>query len=142
MTPCKFADIILVPFPFTDQSTTKKRPAVIDIEYFSYDRGSVPALPDSAPLLLRTNNGQAPIKTIVVCPRLFHLLFLMRNSHKQTYIFQHRSAGTKRPLLSAQSFFLSSLHNKESNGHYHQDAGRYNAFPRVILSFGNKMKHL
>lgn len=29
MTPYKFADIVLVPFPFTDQSTTKKRPAVI-----------------------------------------------------------------------------------------------------------------
>ena len=24
-----FADVVLVPFPFTDQSTTKKRPAVI-----------------------------------------------------------------------------------------------------------------
>ncbi len=29
MTPFEFADIILVPFPFTDQSTTKKRPAVV-----------------------------------------------------------------------------------------------------------------
>jgi len=29
MTDYKFGDIILVPFPFTDQSTTKKRPAVI-----------------------------------------------------------------------------------------------------------------
>ncbi len=29
MTTYKFADIVLVPFPFTDQSTTKKRPAVI-----------------------------------------------------------------------------------------------------------------
>jgi len=29
MTPFEFCDIILVPFPFTDQSTTKKRPAVI-----------------------------------------------------------------------------------------------------------------
>ncbi len=29
MTNYKFGDIVLVPFPFTDQSTTKKRPAVI-----------------------------------------------------------------------------------------------------------------
>ena len=29
MTGCEFGDIILVPFPFTDQSTTKKRPAVV-----------------------------------------------------------------------------------------------------------------
>lgn len=28
MTDYNFGDIILVPFPFTDQSTTKKRPAV------------------------------------------------------------------------------------------------------------------
>lgn len=25
----EFADVVLVPFPFTDQSTTKKRPAVV-----------------------------------------------------------------------------------------------------------------
>jgi mRNA interferase MazF len=25
----EFGDVVLVPFPFTDQSTTKKRPAVI-----------------------------------------------------------------------------------------------------------------
>ncbi len=29
MTPFEFSDIILVPFPFTDQTTTKKRPAVV-----------------------------------------------------------------------------------------------------------------
>jgi len=29
MTPFEFSDIILVPFPFTDQSTNKKRPAVV-----------------------------------------------------------------------------------------------------------------
>ena len=29
MTTYKFGDIILVPFPFTDQTKTKKRPAVI-----------------------------------------------------------------------------------------------------------------
>ena len=29
ITSFEFGDIILVPFPFTDQSTTKKRPAVV-----------------------------------------------------------------------------------------------------------------
>jgi mRNA interferase MazF len=29
MTEYNFGDIVLVPFPFTDQSTVKKRPAVI-----------------------------------------------------------------------------------------------------------------
>jgi hypothetical protein len=29
MTDYKFGDIVLVPFPFTDQTTFKKRPAVI-----------------------------------------------------------------------------------------------------------------
>lgn len=29
MTGCEFGDVILVPFPFTDQRTTKRRPAVV-----------------------------------------------------------------------------------------------------------------
>jgi mRNA interferase MazF len=29
MTRFEFGDVILVPFPFTDQSTTKKRPALV-----------------------------------------------------------------------------------------------------------------
>ncbi|MBV5305851.1 MAG: type II toxin-antitoxin system PemK/MazF family toxin [Desulfobulbaceae bacterium] len=29
MTTSKFGDIILVPFPFTNQTTTKKRPVVV-----------------------------------------------------------------------------------------------------------------
>jgi mRNA interferase MazF len=29
MTGYEFGDIVLIPFPFTDQTTTKKRPAVI-----------------------------------------------------------------------------------------------------------------
>jgi mRNA interferase MazF len=29
MTPFEFGDVILVPFPFTDHTTTKQRPAVV-----------------------------------------------------------------------------------------------------------------
>lgn len=29
MTNYKFGDVILVPFPFTDQTTTKKRPSIV-----------------------------------------------------------------------------------------------------------------
>lgn len=29
MTSYEFGDIVLIPFPFTDQTTTKKRPAVV-----------------------------------------------------------------------------------------------------------------
>ncbi len=28
-TACSFGDVVLVPFPFTDQSATKKRPAIV-----------------------------------------------------------------------------------------------------------------
>jgi mRNA interferase MazF len=37
MTDYNFGDIVLVPFPFTDQSTVKKRPAVI-ISSGAYNR--------------------------------------------------------------------------------------------------------
>jgi mRNA interferase MazF len=29
MTGCELGHVVLVPFPFTDQSTTKRRPAVV-----------------------------------------------------------------------------------------------------------------
>ncbi|MEA5601576.1 type II toxin-antitoxin system PemK/MazF family toxin [Nostoc sp. UHCC 0252] len=37
MTNYEFGDVVLVPFPFTDQTTTKKRPAVV-VSSNSYQR--------------------------------------------------------------------------------------------------------
>jgi mRNA interferase MazF len=40
MTPYKRGDVVLVPFPFSDLSTTKKRPAVV-ISSTSYNESSL-----------------------------------------------------------------------------------------------------
>jgi len=37
MTDYEFGDLVLVPFPFTDQSTTKRRPAVV-VSSVAYQR--------------------------------------------------------------------------------------------------------
>ena len=37
MTTCRYGDVVLVPFPFTNLQTTKKRPAVI-ISSLSYNQ--------------------------------------------------------------------------------------------------------
>lgn len=40
MTGCEFGDVILVPFPFTDQMDTKKRPAVV-VSSAAYHRARI-----------------------------------------------------------------------------------------------------
>jgi len=56
-TRFEFGDIILVPFPFTDQSTTKKRPAVV-VSSQAYHRER----PDL--ILMAITSQQKPINTI------------------------------------------------------------------------------
>jgi len=40
-TGCEFGDVVLVPFPFTDQTTTKKRPVVVSSDAYHRDRPDV-----------------------------------------------------------------------------------------------------
>ena len=51
----RFGDVVLVPFPFTDQSTTKQRPAVI-VSSIAYAR----ARPDVA-LMAITSQVRSPL---------------------------------------------------------------------------------
>ncbi|MCP9493236.1 MAG: hypothetical protein MSG64_02150 [Pyrinomonadaceae bacterium MAG19_C2-C3] len=42
-TVYNFGDVVLVPFPFTDQSGAKKRPAAV-VSSFAYNNARVPTL--------------------------------------------------------------------------------------------------
>jgi mRNA-degrading endonuclease toxin of MazEF toxin-antitoxin module len=65
MTGYEFGDIVLVPFPFTDQSTTKRRPAVV-ISSLAYHR-------DRPDLIIMAVTSQRPTSGSVgeVKPALF-----------------------------------------------------------------------
>lgn len=53
--PFEFGDVVLVPFPFTDQTTSKKRPAVI-ISNGIYNR----ARPDVVVMAITSQLGPSP----------------------------------------------------------------------------------
>ncbi len=54
MTNYDFGEVVLVPFPFTDQTTTKKRPAVIvSSEFYNV------SLPDVVLMAITSQNQKA-----------------------------------------------------------------------------------
>lgn len=61
-TTFDFADVVLVPFPFTDQSTTKKRPAVV-ISSSAYHRQRQDLILMAITSQFRTTQtlGEAPV---------------------------------------------------------------------------------
>lgn len=63
-TTFEFGDIVLVPFPFTDQTTTKRRPAVfVSSDAYHRERADVIILAVSSPVRAALGMGEAPIKS-------------------------------------------------------------------------------
>ena len=63
MTTCNFGDIILVPFPFTDQSTSKKRPAVIiSSDAYNNDRPDIILMAVTSQMRHLGKTGEAEVK--------------------------------------------------------------------------------
>ena len=63
MTGCEFGDVILVPFPFTDQSTTKKRPAVvISSQAYHSHRIDLIVMPITSQVRSSTAFGEVPVQ--------------------------------------------------------------------------------
>jgi mRNA interferase MazF len=61
-TTCNFGDIILVPFQFTDQSTCKKRPAVIvSPDLYNCDRPDIILMAVTSQVRHLVKNGQAEV---------------------------------------------------------------------------------
>jgi len=58
-----FGDIILVPFPFTDQSTSKKRPAVvISSDAYNNDRSDIILMAVTSQMWHLGKTGEAEVK--------------------------------------------------------------------------------
>lgn len=63
MTTYNFGDIILVPFPFTDQSTSKKRPAVvISSDAYNNDRPDIILTAVTSQMRHLGKTGEAEVK--------------------------------------------------------------------------------
>jgi mRNA interferase MazF len=62
MTGYEFGDILLVPFPFTDQSTTKKRPAVVvSSSAYNLERPDLILLAVTSQVRPGTGFGECPV---------------------------------------------------------------------------------
>ena len=62
MTGYEFGDILLVPFPFTDQSTPKKRPAVVVISSaYNLERPDLILLAVTSQVRPGTGFGECPV---------------------------------------------------------------------------------
>jgi len=63
MTTYNFGDIILVPFPFTDQTTSKKRPAVvISSDVYNNDRPDIILMAVTSQMRHLGKTGDAEVK--------------------------------------------------------------------------------
>lgn len=60
MTSCSFGDVVLVPFPFTDQTTTKRRPAVV-VSSDAYHRDRPDVILMAVTSQVRTGEGVGEI---------------------------------------------------------------------------------
>lgn len=62
MTGYEFGDVVLVPFPFTDQTTTKKRPAVVvSSEAYQAERPDLIILAITSRKRPTTTVGETPV---------------------------------------------------------------------------------
>ncbi len=60
---CEFGDVVLVPFPFTDQTATKKRPAVVvSSDTYHRDRPDVILMAVTSQLRPAVGVGEIPVQ--------------------------------------------------------------------------------
>lgn len=63
MTSYKFGDVVLVPFPFTDQSSVKKRPAVVvSSDAYHRDRPDIIIMAITSQMRPTQTVGETPVQ--------------------------------------------------------------------------------
>ncbi len=67
MTGYSFGDVVLVPFPFTDQSGSKKRPAVVvSTDRYHRERPDLILLPITSQVTSVSRFGDVPVSNVQV----------------------------------------------------------------------------